>query len=553
MNPVSILTVHEALRRPLFSDAVVAAGHDGLDRRVRWVHILEISDFETLIHGEEMILTTGIAFNSGVISPVRFLKKLIDLNASCLCIERGPYFDDVPEELVALSNEHQFPLILFRTTVRFVDITQDLHSLIINNHYRLIQDLEIVSRQFHRLTLSAKGTSNVLKLLHESTGAQVIYQPFHGQPMFVPSVSERKRKQLMHDFDFKADAWDESAAPPYTLEHGQSYALVHPVGALGQTWGFVTLVFEQLPHQYHKLLLDSASLSISQELLRSRYMEERKLYTVNLWVDELLNERLKDDEQIKAAIGPNYKSWNDTDFRVCLIEFANPELLTTNDEDNNQEASYFHISMIVRSSFEKYAFQPLITVKNNRIAVIALDMRATAPEKTRMEQALEMVHAQTGERLNGLKLLSGAGNRYKKLKHAVASYEEATKALSLHETNNRDIIFYEELGIYQLLLDLNDREALQTYVNTHLGSIIEHDRKKNSKLLLTLKVFLDCDCSKQAAAQKLFVVRQSLYYRLDQINELLGTNFRLPDQRLTVQVALRAHQLLHPGAFDERQ
>ncbi len=36
-----------------------AAGH--LDRRVRWVHVSEVSDIASLLEGGELILTTGIA------------------------------------------------------------------------------------------------------------------------------------------------------------------------------------------------------------------------------------------------------------------------------------------------------------------------------------------------------------------------------------------------------------------------------------------------------------------------------------------------------------
>ncbi|WP_238322792.1 helix-turn-helix domain-containing protein [Gorillibacterium massiliense] len=46
-----------------------------------------------------------------------------------------------------------------------------------------------------------------------------------------------------------------------------------------------------------------------------------------------------------------------------------------------------------------------------------------------------------------------------------------------------------------------------------------------------------------------FIVRQSLYYRLEKIAELLGNDFMSPEYRISIQVALRAYQLLHPGKF----
>ena len=55
---------------------------------------------------------------------------------------------------------------------------------------------------------------------------------------------------------------------------------------------------------------------------------------------------------------------------------------------------------------------------------------------------------------------------------------------------------------------------------------------KGSELLRTLKVYLDHDGSKQIAAQQLFIVRQSLYYRLEKIEELLGADYMLPRKEL---------------------
>jgi purine catabolism regulator len=138
------------------------------------------------------------------------------------------------------------------------------------------------------------------------------------------------------------------------------------------------------------------------------------------------------------------------------------------------------------------------------------------------------------------------GRPHLQLKNAFTSYQEAVQALSLYSSYNKSVLFYEELGVFQLLLGLNDGKTLQTFVQHYLGPLIDHDLSKGSELLLTLKVYLDHDGSKQIAAQKLFIVRQSLYYRLEKMAELLGEDFLSPENRISIQVALRAYQLLYP-------
>jgi purine catabolism regulator len=553
MDAELVLTVREALQRPLFRGARLVAGSEGLDKQIRWVHILEISDFEKLIHGDEMILTTGISFNLKSFSPVSFLEKLIGQNASCLCIEIGQYFEDAPEELVALANRHDFPLIVFPDTVRFVDITQDLHSLIINRHHRVLQELESLSREFYRLTLHSQGTQNVLKLLSKSTQNPIILRPLQGKISYFPSLTSE-----LHDSLFPlADALLEELSlltpdtePELRMLNGHAI-VVKPVGAMDQTWAHLIMVCRRKPQEYEHLLLESASLAVAQELLRTRYMEERKLFTENLWVDELMNGRIEDEQQIRALIGPEFKGLNELSYRVCLIEIENFYELNLSQSENNWESIRMHLSLLLRSAFEKYNFKPLITSKNNRFAVIASDVKSKQPAKLRLKQALDSLSdLKSDERLNNLKLSIGISRSKLQLKNAAAGYQEALQALSLHSCYDKPILFYEELGVFQLLLSLNDGNTLQAFVRNYLGPLIDYDKAKGSELLLTLKVILDHDGSKQIAAQKLFIVRQSLYYRLEKMADLLGEDFLSPDNRISIQVAMRAYQLLHPEKFN---
>jgi purine catabolism regulator len=552
-----ILTVREALNRPLFRNAQLAAGEKGLNRQIRWVHILEITHFEKLIHGQEMILTTGLGFNLDAVSSVTFMEKLISQNASCLCIEIGPYFEQVSPELIELANHAGFPLILFPNTVRYVDITQDLHSLIINRHHKMLQELESISREFYRLTLHSQGTSNVLKLLHKSTQNQIIYRPLQGQPLFFPALSALRQEAMLRFLEeiphMENQPGIKPSSAPDLREYEDCTLVLKPVGALEQTWAHLIMSCPRKPQEYEYLLLESASLSIAQELLRTRYIEERKLFSENLWVDELISGRLTEEHQIKDLIGPDFKGMNELNLRICLIEIENLYENSEIPSENERESIRLHLSLIVRSAFEKHGFRPLITLKNNRLAVIALDLKSKIPVKLRLMQSLESLQDIGGDddRLKNLKLLTGIGKPYLHLKNAYTSYQEALQALSLSSCYSKPVLFYEELGVFQLLLSLNDGKTLQTFVRHYLGPLIDHDLSKGSELLFTLKVYLDHDGSKQIAAQKLFIVRQSLYYRLEKMAELLGEDFMSVENRISIQVALRAYHLLHPDQFSQ--
>lgn len=549
-----ILTVREALKRPLFQSAQVVAGASGLERQIRWVHILEIPSLEKLIYGGEMILSTGVGFNADAATSVGYMDKLIQQNAACLCIEIGPYFHAVPEELLELADQSGLPLILFPHSTRFVDITQDLHSLIISRHHNTLRELESISREFHRLTLTAQGTLNVLKLLHKSIHTQLLYRPLNGSPVAYPALSAEDLAGLLHYTDSRFRSLDESKpeAAPSLGDYRDQTVIMKPVGALNQTWAYLALICDREPVEYDYLLLDSASLSIAQELLRTRYMEERKLFSENMWVDELMNHRLEDEKQLNALISPHFSRITDLYYRVCLIEIENLYDGAPGMEDQEWESIRYHLSLILRSTLEKHGFRPFITMKNNRLAAIAVDIKGKARSRERLQTALESLQTvRSDDKLKDLKLQIGAGKAYTHLKNAYNSHKEAVQALSLQACMQKPVVFYEELGVFQLLLNLNDGKTLQMFIRNYLGPVLDYDLAKGSDLLTTLRVYLDHDGSKQIAAQKLYIVRQSLYYRLEKIRELLGDDFMAPENRISIQVALRACQLLHPDTFGE--
>ncbi|WP_151733617.1 PucR family transcriptional regulator [Paenibacillus tengchongensis] len=544
-----VLTIRDALKRPLFAEAETIGGRGGLSRAIRWVHVLESANFDSLIHGEEMILTTGIGMSMDLPAALSFMQNLIDKNAACLCIELGTCFSSIPQEMTDLANAYDFPLIVFTRTVRFVDITLDLHSLIINRHHRTLQELESISREFHRLTLTSQGTLKVLQLLCKSTRTQIVYIQPQGKPLFFPALPPDEQAPVLQFFD-SMDKERENIQPdaaPCLREFRNKNVALKPVGALDQTWAYILMISLQKPQEFDCMLLDSASLSIAQELLRTRYMEERKLFSENLWVDELISGRIEDDSRVKGLVGPDYNTVNELPYRVCLVEIENPRDVHWNSSENDWESITFHLSLILRSIFEKYSLRPLITLKNNRLTVIALDIQSRLPGKLRLQQALDaLLHTRSDEKLKDLQLVIGVSKAHRGLKQAYAGYQEAVQALSLYPCYRKPILLYEELGVFQLLLNLNDGKTLENFIRSYLGPLIDHDQSKGSELLLTLRVFLDHDGSKQIAARNLFIVRQSLYYRLDKITELLGEDFMLPENRISIQVALRAYQLLYP-------
>ncbi|MEO2207592.1 helix-turn-helix domain-containing protein [Paenibacillus pabuli] len=86
---------------------------------------------------------------------------------------------------------------------------------------------------------------------------------------------------------------------------------------------------------------------------------------------------------------------------------------------------------------------------------------------------------------------------------------------------------------------------LEDFIEEYLGPVIRHDAERGGQLLSTLKQYLVLCCSKQETATALFIVRQTLYHRLDKIEALLGEDYILPEKRIATQLAIYAYEYVN--------
>ncbi|WP_439333620.1 PucR family transcriptional regulator [Trebonia kvetii] len=146
------------LREVLDLDAVrrgtprVVAGAERLDVTVRWVHALELTDIRRLLRGGELVLSTGIALPESAAGLAEYVAALADVGIAGLAVELGRrYAAKLPDALVGAAQARCVPLIELRHEVPFIEITEAVHT-------RIIDEL-LVSRAAATLALGQVLTS----------------------------------------------------------------------------------------------------------------------------------------------------------------------------------------------------------------------------------------------------------------------------------------------------------------------------------------------------------------------------------------------------------
>ncbi len=125
-----------------------------------------------------------------------------------------------------------------------------------------------------------------------------------------------------------------------------------------------------------------------------------------------------------------------------------------------------------------------------------------------------------------------------------SSVREARYALQVCRAERRDVAEFGDLGTYQLLLSLQDPDALRTFAGSVLGPLDHYDDTSDGELVASLRAFLDHNARWEAAARDLYVHRHTLRYRMRKVEELTGRRLTVARDRMEFFLALRARDIL---------
>jgi purine catabolism regulator len=519
------VTVQEILRNRNFRNTEVIAGKEGLHRLVKWIHIMEVTGVEELLNGSELILSTGVAIKENKELFLTFFHQLIESGAAGFCLELGTYISYVPTEIIELANQHEFPLIVFYHRVRFVDITQDIHTLLINKHYRMISELEKYSNKLNQLLLHSNSQQKILHSLFEQLNMSVFFIPNQGEPQF---FSKQTRKELDHIFPLlKAKETSNDGT-----------ILRQPIQALNQKLADLFIISDEVPiTDYEKLIVDRTATALAQNTLRDLYFEVRREAKESEWIQGWLDGTYS-EEKLKRYLTDSSPDINPNGTVVLLFKINQVD-------ESSLDLTYLNI--LFRSILQSKGFSVFFTTRKRHLIFIVVNNRKKMNWKSRIQDSInEMKEAME------LDVKIAVGRMANHLFEVNKSYLTAEETLDIQESksNKWPSYFYEDLYIYRLISIVKEKGALEDFIEDYIGPLVKYDHENNGNLIETLKVFFMCNGSKKETASSLFIVRQTLYQRLQKLSELLGKDFMDSYKRQAIEFAVTAYDFLtisNPG------
>ncbi|MBS4023926.1 MAG: PucR family transcriptional regulator [Dethiobacter sp.] len=532
------LTIARILKRPLFKHARVVAGQGGLSRTIRWVHILESAENASFLNGGEFILSTGIGFGQKTKKHLFYLKEVIRRKAVGLCIELGPYFPEIPPDMIALADKLRFPLIAFTQPVRFVDITLDLHEHIVNIHTKALRELSVFSRDLQQLTLQTHSLPRILNHFQGMIHTQAFFFSLDG-PSIAPNMPQAVQSEITELLRSKLALASLPAASGLIPISDKKQILYRPVTAMGSILAYLCVIlYEQEPDEFLYLTLDYTAAAIAQILLRIMFAQEQALGNENRLIEDILNGRETNEKQIRETLGIS-DSLHTYSYWAAVLKIHQEVRYS------DEAVSPFHDMLTVfRTILTREGFRPVLHSRGNRLYLLLLQLSPNLTQSEHLSQAMNKIKQSCRQVLgNDKTLLLGVSNVSSDYVDINRSFKEAEQVVAFGAQSAGP--FFSNLGVYRLLLQVNDHKSLKSFIDDYLGPLLYHDSEHRTNLLLTLRVFLENGLSKHDTAKKLYIHRQTLYHRLNKIQDIIGEGYLLPQNRLSYELAFSAYDMLY--------
>lgn len=185
-----------------------------------------------------------------------------------------------------------------------------------------------------------------------------------------------------------------------------------------------------------------------------------------------------------------------------------------------------------------------VTELDEKSVILVKDVKHIRTEEELEEQARTLVDTIHAEAM--VKVRIGFGNRAVRLSDIPRSYQEAVMSLQVGAVfyGQRDIVSYQRLGIGRLIYQLPQSLCEMFIREVFSGRDLDIDEET----LQTVDRFFENDLNISETARQLYIHRNTLVYRLERFEKIVGLDVRKFEDAMTFKLAMMV--LAHMQSID---
>jgi purine catabolism regulator len=502
----------------------LASGHDSAGARVRWVHSTELVDPTPWLTGAELLLTTGIQLDKPKVQR-DLVARLVEHGAVGLGFGTGFAHPKIPTALLSAARRLDFPVFEVPYELPFIAITERAFAHLVNEQYETLRRSMTIQERLERLVLEERGLDEVVRAAAGAIGGVVGVLDAQGEQLawhaHVKPLGEGERAAIVREV---REASIPAGSPPVPFEprlpRWRGGVLALPVIARDRAMPHAWLVgagVEGPLGDFERLILRQTVTVVALELMHLRIERDTERRLAGDVLAEALTGRLH-PEELQARLRP-----------FGLGEQAAVLAFALRDPDA--------AAPLLERALARADVRGLVATRAGLLCAV-IDPAGIDPVEVARRARAELA-VEVGE-------VRASASRAAATHSLRLSFHEARCALEavrLENGSGPDVASYEDLGAFQLLLSLQDDDALISYCRSVLGPVEEGEGDYGDELLRSLDVFIEHNGHWERAASALYCHRHTLRYRIRRIEQLTGRDFGNARDRIEFWLALRGREL----------
>lgn len=553
-------TVRSILGLPVLRDAApqILGGADALDHPVRWVHVSEVLDISGLLSGGELVLTTGLELEKAPGVTASFIRSLAEAGASGLIVEVIGNRMRSMDALRAAALGTTLPVIVLERRVRFVQITETVHRMIVAEQLERVERARDVHEAFTVLSLESAGTEQVVERAAAMIGAPVVLEDL-SHLVLTYSARGLPTTELLDDWERRSRTTPSASG---TTRSGPEAWLQTPVGVRRQLWGRLVVPGPLEDDEPAAMVLERAAQTLAINRLAERDRRELSHQAQAGLLNALRQPRgLSEGEaQTRAAALGLRRS----PYYVPVVFRSGGETPGASPGDPAPGGDPLAGQQEERALLEQLA-RALKTVSSTALTASirsgSVGMILAVPAKQledpmlqRLAGALAGDNAPSGPSQAGLRPPGhaepewsiGVGRIRGSLLEAAAGIDEASHIAETAATlqgGHKPFYRATDVRLRGLLALLRKDPRVQQFVESELAGVLNAEARGAEGYLELLGQYLESGGNKAALARNGYLSRPTLYARLGRLEELLAVDLDDAESRTSLHVALLLHRL----------
>ena len=531
----------EVLALPRFSDLQLLSSHSNLTQPLESVEITETPDVADFIPKNVMILTTAMIYKDDQEKLKPFIDSLKQAECTALGIKVGRFLDEISPEIVAYASAVDLPLIKIPSTQPLGGLLHEIVGYLRDSKTEQMSVAFDIQKRFSTLLMqdvdATRFIAEFAKILNApiillSPWQQVIAHSnyFYGNQksaeFFIEQLSKDHFQQLAQEkkiFRFQDERQENIQVAGFPIRVNDYFP-----------YYLLVLSPEQIPYPISEFAIDQAILVLTFMLFKNQKIAESFEHLKTDFLDRLLDthQEALSKHQNWLELWKNYRLINSDYYQLAIVYgVTKPENET---HIRYQQAEGQLIFQWLKEQLpEILPDVALFKLKNQNKSILIFQSKKNdhlmilQNLAERLQQALPIT------------IRFALGNAYENLEDLPNSYIEASSTLeaSLHAQKPATVQLFHPKGLAGLFEKIGT-EDVEYFCQQQLKELAYPTEPTLQELRKTLKVFLDFNCEITKTANALYLHRNTIKYRMNQCEKLLGTSIQEPETSLLLRVAL---------------